>query len=51
MSPLFLIIITLDLINKFVKVKFNKSIKNDFKSLIEFVLYFVNNFEFLKDFI
>ena len=51
MSSLFLIIMALDLINKFVKVKFNEGMKNDFKPLIKFVLRLVNNLKLLKDFI
>lgn len=49
-SPFF-IIITLNLINRFAKAKFNKGTKNDFKLLVKFVLHLANNLEFLKDFI
>jgi hypothetical protein len=40
-----------DLINRFIKTKFNKNIKNDFKLLIKFILYLVNNLKLLKEFI
>jgi hypothetical protein len=51
MSPPFLIIMALDLINRFIKVKFNEGIENDFKPLIKFILHLANDLKFLKDFI
>jgi hypothetical protein len=49
-SP-FLIIVAFNLINKYAKEKFNKGTKNDFKPLIEFVLYLANDLERLKEFV